>query len=735
MNMLPPSLILENCQNSHYLACKQLEYYAYNNYELSSQYCYDEIHIRGIKNEKLLGHIKKFFKLDVLLNASGKITHYEVSNLLYKMKISGFFTKLKLISIKTHEKQKIIIYVSPNIIFSKIEVLNNNKKILPREYIKQLFKYQIGYPQSLHQLNTALHKLTTWYYFQGYYYTITQIIRNKKNPEHIILNISEGIIDKINFVFMPPHQNTLLKTTKTYTILIQRLLGIYIKNALNTKHLDLRIKYLKKQEILKDCSYAIEYTDKTQYHLAIKIYLFLHSPKTLNLLLEQFYHLSSTRELGKHLIRYYFTQHFYNYYNKYIVYDLLKYKNTYQHVKLKLTSYTPIYIVCKQQKTTWNSTLNNQNLLYPINSYTRTLSVLPKSIWQIQQHIISPIYFNYLMNLKFSKQNLISELRCTKPWTSINTNTTGTIYCHILKSILFMRTKTENENFDLLKYNFLQHISYFLYYYYIEIGLTYKLTEEILVKKLFGNCKILYNYQVPQIHLKSNHFLQNTTKNSIEKITTLSKIIKQNYIYFKYQYQYNTEDKLEEIPKGWSSTAKHITCIQALHNINTIFNKVYTNYTHFIYLKYMYYYQILTSHNLIHMLEFLIILGNNIITAFIKYMNNTTNILAPNNLFQLTKLIKKLWIVTSEYRYMFSITYSGFIFMSYGQNIENNVYFYMLNLLLNAIPKLSIEKKYSVSFGLGIQIKSSIKQIDSIRLEYSSHKYKNSQFYIKISGQ
>lgn len=730
ITMLFTSLILGNYQNFHYWNPKQKEYHSCNNYKFNSQHYYDEIIIQGIKNKKLLNQIKKFFKFDLLLNSSGKITRYEISNLLYKMKISGFFTKLKLICIKTHEKQKIIIYVSPNIIFSKIEVLNNNKKVLPDKYIKQLFQHQIGYPQSLYQLNTALQKLTAWYYFQGYYYTIIQIIKNRVNPEHIILNISEGIIDKIDFIFMPPYQNILLKSANIYIVLIQRLLGINIKSALNIKYLDLRIQHLKKQEILKDCSYTIEYTDKRQHHLVVKIYLFLHPSKTLNLLLEQFYHTSSTQKLGKHLLKYCFTQYFYNYYNKCIVYNLLKYKNTYQYLKLKQTFYIPIYTDHKQRKIILNFTFNSLDSLCSIDSYTWNLFVLPRGIWQIHQYIVSPTYFNCSMNLKLSKQNLVSEIRCTKPWISINTDIIGTIYCYVLKSIFSTHTQKENTVSDLSKYNFPQYISYFLDFYRIEVSLTCKLAKEILIQKLCGSCKIFYNYQVPQIYFKNNYFLQNITKNYTAKIADLSKIIKQNHIYFKYQYQYNAEDKLEEIPKGWSSTVQHITCIQAYRNINTIFKKVYINYTHLIYLKCLYYYQILISHNLISKFEFLIILGNNIITSLVKYISNANSILALNNLFQLTEFLKKLWIVTGEYRYMFNTTYCGFIFMNYGQNTKNNVYFYISNLLLNTIPKLSTENKYSI--GLGIQIKSSIRRIDSIRLEYSIDEYANNQFYIKI---
>lgn len=704
--MILTSITLENHRNTHHHDVKQLAYYSHDNYELNAQYYYDEIYIQGIKNKKLSDQIKKFFKFDVLLNSSRKITRHEISNLLHKMKISGFFTRLKLISVKIHGKQKIIIHVFPNTIFSKIEVLNNNKTTIPYKYIKKLFQHQIGYPQSLHQLNTALHKLTTWYHLQGYYYTIAQIIRSQVNPEYIVLNISEGIIDKIDFIFMPPYQNILLTTTNIYITLIQRLLGISIKNALNTKHLDLRIQYLKEQEILKNCSYTIKYVDKKQDHLEIKIYLFFFPSKMLNLLLE----------------------HFYNYYNKYIFYNSLRYRSIYQCLKLKQLFYIPIYTTCKQQKIRPN-VLNHQDLSDLIDSYTQNLLTLPKSIWQIHQHITSPTYFNYSLNLKFSQQSLISELRCTKPWISIKTNTIGTIYCYIVKSVFFMDIKAKNKDSNSSEHNYLQYTRYFIDFSRIEIGLIYKLAEEIVIKQLLGKYEIFCNHQLLQTYLKNNYFLQN-----IKKFIALSKIIKQNYIYCKCEYLYNTEDKLE-IPKGWSVAALHTTYMQVWYNTNTIFNRIHIDHTHLIRFKYLYYYQVLTSHNLINKLDFLITLGNNIISSLVKYVNNTNNTLAVNNSFQLTELIKKLWTVTSEYQYIFNTTYSGFLFLHYGQNIENNVYFYVSNSLPTIIPMIGSENRHSFSVGLGMQIKNSIKKIDFIRLEYYINKHSNSQFYIKILGQ
>lgn len=731
--MLLISLILENPQIIPSYASKQSESCSYNKYEFNVQNKYDEIYIQGIKNKKLLDQIKKFFKFDILLNSSGKITRYEISNLLYKMKISGFFTKLKLISVKIHEKQKIIIHVSLNTTFSKIEVLNNNKKIVPYKYINKLFRYQIGYPQSLHQLNTALHKLTTWYYVQGYYYTITQITRNNDNPEHIILNISEGIIDKIDFIFMPPYQNILLTTANTYIILVQRLLNISKKNILNTKYLDFNIQYLKEQEILKNCSYRIEYIGKKRDHLAIKIYLFFHPYKTLNLLFEQSYHPFSTKKIGKQLIKHYFTQYFYNYYNKYVLYNSLKYSNICLNLKMKQLFHIPIYTTYKQKKTLLNFTFNDQNLSYLISYYTWNLLTLPKSIWQIHRYIISPTYLNYSINLKLSRQNLISEIRCTKPWININTNTIGIIYCYILKSI-FIQSKVENKDLNLPKHSFLQYSSYFTNFYRIEIGLIYKLAKKILIKQLLGNYKIFYTYLAPHTYLKNPPCINSIKKNTIAKIIAFSKTIKQNYIYLRCEYKYNTENKLEKTLKGWSAVAQHITCTQVSQNINTIFNNIHINHTHLIQLKNLYYYQVLRSHNLINKMEFIIILGHNIINSLVKSINNTNNILDWNNLFQLTERTKKLWTVTSEYHYMLNATYSGFMFMNYGQNNKNNVYFYGSNLLDNTITKVSTDNQCSLYYGLGIQIKNSIRQTDLMRLEYSIDKYTNSQFYIKILG-
>lgn len=731
--MLPTSLTLENPQIILGYASKQSKPCSYNKYGFNIPNNYDEIYIQGIKNKKLLDQIKKFFKFDILLNSSGKITRYEISNLLYKMKTSGFFTKLKLISVKIHKKQKIIIYVSPNITFSKIEVLNNNKKIVPYKYINQLFKHQIGYPQSLYQLNTALHKLTTWYHVQGYYYTITQIIRNDDNPEHIILNISEGIIDKIDFIFMPPYQNVLLTTANIYIILVQRLLGISKKNILNTKYLDFNIQCLKEQEILKNCSYRIEYIGKKRDHLAIKIYLFFHPYKTLNLLFEQSCHPCSTKKIGKQLIKYYSTQYFYNYYNKYAFYNSLKYSNIYPNLKLKQLFHIPIYTTYQQKKTLPNFTSNGQDLSHLINYYTGNVLTLPKSIWQIHRYIISPTYFNYSINLKLFRQNLISEIRCTKPWININTNTIGIIYCYILKSI-FMYSKVENKDLNLLKHNFLQYSSYFINFHRIEIGLIYKLAKKILIKQLLGKYKIFYNYLAPQTYLKNSPCIDSIKKNTIAKIIAFSEIIKQNYIYLKCEYKYNTEDKLEKTPKGWSAAAQHITCIQVSQNINTIFNNIHINHTHLIQSKNLYHYQVLRSHNLINKIEFIIILGHNIINPLVKSINNTNDILDLNNFFQLTERTRKFWTVTSEYHYMFDNTYSGFIFLNYGQNNKNKVYSYGPNLLHNTITTVNIDNQRSLYCGLGIQIKNSIMQTDLMRLEFSIDKYINSQFYIKILG-
>jgi len=184
-----------------------------------------------------------------------------------KIKRSGFFSTIEL-NIKKASKRKVTnLFILPNSILKKIYIYNRKEKIISQSFLLKLFKYQLGYPKNLVQLNLALSSIMRWYSQKGYQWALIQI-HHIEDSSAIIVNIDEGLISTIRIEYYTSSLERFYKSS--YTNVIEQRLHIKIGHPINTTSLQRKINYLKDTKLVGNIIYSIERSENNLSHLDLK---------------------------------------------------------------------------------------------------------------------------------------------------------------------------------------------------------------------------------------------------------------------------------------------------------------------------------------------------------------------------------------------------------------------------------------------------------------------------------
>nr|YP_010337244.1 hypothetical protein MW575_pgp031 [Pseudoerythrocladia kornmannii]UNJ16829.1 hypothetical protein [Pseudoerythrocladia kornmannii] len=233
-----------------------------------------KIHIQGITDTSFKTQIRNIFNLDDLEKISGAIKKSDMGALLKRMKLSGYFTKIQIKSEIVNKIQNIDLDCTVMPILTNINFKNNKNLIIPEILLHKTFKDQLGKPKNFQHLHKGIKTIYQWYYTQGYHWVQINIVEESKQNNAVEIEISEGFIDSIQFKFSDKSYNVYNQDQTKSIQLIRNFLNIREHVVLNYQEIESQINELKEKKIFNSCDYTVLYSKKhaKQLDLIISVY-------------------------------------------------------------------------------------------------------------------------------------------------------------------------------------------------------------------------------------------------------------------------------------------------------------------------------------------------------------------------------------------------------------------------------------------------------------------------------
>ena len=224
-----------------------------------------QILIKGLENKLLRKQVIS------LLNLNNQIKHTLSSKDLQiwvrKLKRSGFFSSIKVKYHLDQGHQRIFIYLTPNPVLKEIKIINLRQKLIPKSHIKKIFQYNVGLPVNPNKLDKQIELIKKWYTEQGYLKARCHLRYAIIDNHCIEIDIDEYLIDKIHLIVLQNSLNLLPSINLNYWL--GKILHINLYEPLNLIELDIRLQELQKNNIIQYSYYDI----REDHHRELFIYL------------------------------------------------------------------------------------------------------------------------------------------------------------------------------------------------------------------------------------------------------------------------------------------------------------------------------------------------------------------------------------------------------------------------------------------------------------------------------
>nr|QUE30053.1 hypothetical protein [Erythrocladia irregularis] len=237
-----------------------------------------KIFIQGISNKIFQTQLKKSFNIDNLEKMPGYLKQIQIINLLTRMKLSGYFKKIQIKSEIVNKVQNVNIDCTIMPILKYIKLKDNKQISIPEHLVYKAFSGQIGQPKNFKLIQESIKKIYKWYYSKGYHWVQIEINQQKTQDNYIELTISEGCINSIQFKF-DEQIGYLHNEEQTKCIhLLRAFLNIKEHSPLNYQYIESRLDELKNKKIFSSCDYTVipSKNDPKTIDILISIYGFPH---------------------------------------------------------------------------------------------------------------------------------------------------------------------------------------------------------------------------------------------------------------------------------------------------------------------------------------------------------------------------------------------------------------------------------------------------------------------------
>lgn len=688
-----------------------------------------EIIINGIDNYILKDKLLE--RLDIQNINNQIISTQNIDSLITKIKLSGFFTHIDISHQILNGHQIIYITLNINPVLKSITIINLQEKLIPSEYIISLFNKQIGYPINFIEVNKNINLMQYWYHSRGYKWTDVNIHNLTYLDGNIIINISEGMINRIEVLNY--HQQADF-TNSLPTSLFLETLKIKPDTLLNTKKIDDGILKLKQQRVIGHCNYEIVADHDNKLNICFIVgllddrytYLFTKNVSITSSLLE-------SMDL---LLQSSLNHFFYNHNGELDVFNVI-YRTIYNH---NYNFFNSIYFNMFDYDNQALDLLNPKKIrLWPrINEwYLTQLIFVAGDTFGFRHYIrnVGKAHSNYVIDMRFPVTGPYLNLRYDQPWTRIYKD----ILSHI--NIRFHKdTYIFHKNYIPV---LLEQLNDSMFYYKNSIlsdtslNLTCKhscngstqLFEYIRIKQIVSQYLLLHN-------LPAWNSLKFNMHSSVNP----------NYSYFKQIWINNIQEFFQLDMKIiftqlYSSFKNYEAIIESNHfipkKVRSIFYRLpinlnYNNRMRFrINAKYKFVNKFINFES-----ELLTFTGR---LEFLPYSEHFF-LIGPDIVRGYKEEVfpfpLKFGKVKLEYHIQFANYQSIFVFLDYAKNMKmiNGFKHYQILLSQYYLYKFN-DFNIRLGYGLGIQIQTPLKQIPPLRIEYGYNIHTGNCIHLRLHKQ
>ena len=689
-----------------------------------------EIIIHGIDNYILKDKLLK--KLEIKNNYDQIISKQSIDNLVNKIKASGFFTHIDISNQFLNNHQVIHITLNLNPILKSIRIHDFQKKLIPSKYIMTLFNKDIGYPINFVEVNKNIDLIQEWYHARGYKWADVNISSLNNIKGYIIINISEGVITKIEITnYNDP--SYLIRSLPTSLFL--ETLKIQPYTVLNTKKIDKGIFKLKQKKVIAHCNYEIisNFNNQLRVYLIVGLlddrytYLFSKNVSITSSLLESidFLFQSSLNHL------------FYN--------------------NVELDLFNTIYRAASASRYNYNFANSIYFKMFDYDNHAlQLLKPIKCKIWPyINEWYLTQLIFiagdtfgfrhyirnvgisnsSYLIDMRFPITGPYLNLRYDQPWISIYNQILSNINMHLYKdNYIFHKNSIPILLEQLNDYAF-YHKNFIL----SETGLSLTckhdlntsiyLVEYLSLKQIVSKYLLLHNSTIW-------HDLKSIINSSLNPY----------YSYFKQIWVNNIQEFFQLDMKIISTHANYFfksceTIFEISHfipkKINNIFYRlpITLNYGNKIRVK------INAQYNFINNLinfesELLTFIGRLESLPYSEHFFSIGPDIVRGYIEKVFPFPLRFGKVKLEYHIQFAKYHSVFIFLDYAKNMKilNGLTNYQVLFSRYYLYKLN-DFNFRLGYGIGLQIQTPLKQIPPLRIEYGYNIHNGNCLHLRLDKQ
>nr|QUE28899.1 hypothetical protein [Porphyropsis coccinea] len=718
-----------------------------------------KIIIEGINDKYFKNKMFSLFNLDYLEETQKEITKQEINKLLKTLTLSGYFKTVQIKSELLNKIQNISIKCSLMPSLTMVTLQNNKRLVIPQKFIKKVFNKQLNKPQNFQLIHQSIKKIYKWYYDKGFQWVQIHINEQQTPEDSININIFEGQINSVKFKFEDSTKNHKHKNRIKSINLIRDFLNINKGQILNSHQIESQLGELKTKKIFASCDYNVVPSRNNNKELDIIISMYDLSDRTAFLIGRNTSFTTGIIEaIESHIlnsINLVFHQSIYK--HRIENTTLLNEEENHEHI-LKNTKCVEI-----NQKYNMNYPLVLNHILTNSQLY---------DIQDLYEWYTKPLSFNITNNLstKYNIQNLGTQkdyislhfeipnihnnftLIYCKPWIYLCKYQNVFLEIQLIKKSFYRKSKTFTDAFNDFFNNNLILSGSLIQTSKIRSKLKIKLSENFILKILVGAERNSYNisYLKKISEFIYNHHLNKTQNNQINsemfwfnKPNINSNTILHGFsVETRLKYNANSIDDID-----WLKEGAYITFISKffipLSQIDVQTSQNYTkkfaqrNILQASFFKILYLIEKKKPFNkqcFLYNTEIGHLFGS---STFFPYLEKF-ELKSPESIRGYTNSISefpKLFYKQSiEYHLATPNNHSVFLFCDYIY-MTHRTNFLFNNELLKLLIITHKEKQYKnkIGFGIGYQLKTSIKSLPPIRIEYAINILNERSIYFRVA--
>nr|QUE28148.1 hypothetical protein [Sahlingia subintegra] len=706
------------------------------------------------KNQHLNSFIRNLFRLDLIEQSNKEIDKKEINSLLTEMKRSGYFHRINIKSEILNKLQTITIECTTMPEITSLIIKNNKNLIIPNKLIKKLFARQISAPQNFQLINSAVKNIYKWYYDKGYQWVNINVIQEENNPDVIVLKISEGIIDSIQFKFSNQTSTFLSRNNSELLQRIRDFLNIKENCRLNYYEIESRLTELKQKQIFDNCDYTVLQSKKKDDKLDLLISIYELPDKT-TILLGQNTNLSpgiietieskifnSINTLFKEFI--------------YVHYQVEREINEQQKstINIKEANYIPIYGYNSQAII--NRTITEPQLFLPNDLYewyANPVHFINSNNLAIHYNIhnIGKQKEFIKIRFKFPSVNKNFVVTYCKPWLNLYKKQTGLIQIKFFKQSFYSSHKKINNLLSQMfnhKFIFLDSLS------------TMKTFKSKLNMQFGNNWGLKETFRIESIELNTTSIKKKSETSFSKNLEYLTKLNLNPYMFIytnsqltnktnskfisidtKLRYKFNYNYDIDWLKTGNNFMVISKYSIPSYKSVRKKLSHHYTKFSQRTILKYILYRnfdfskqkQIFNRHFAFWDVEIGNLIGSSTFFPWFEKFEIKFPDYIINNKNRIPNFPKLLCRIRFEYHLGTPKNHSLFFFFNYIYSDERPI-FYKTEDLLKTLSRINDVNNgnYKINTGIGYQLKTSIHRLPPIRIECSVGPKSDPIIYFRI---